>query len=136
MENVVLIFFLIIIFWLIFKSIKQFRQAYYFRKNGVLAEGEIEHITVETDSDDNETYRLIVKFSTFDGLLIKKVVIKTEDAYKVGLKVSVLYDKNAPINFLVNDPEADENIDAGIGLLLMAIGFLISLLFVLQEAKK
>jgi hypothetical protein len=125
----------IAILGLIYKSIKQFQRYFYFRKNGILTEGEVENVTIETDSDGDKRYLIIVKFKTIEGKSFKNVVKKADDYYHEGLKVHVLYDQENPIDFLVNDPKADKEMEGAIFALLFVIIFSIIVYFMVEHPE-
>jgi hypothetical protein len=100
-----------------------------------LTEGEVENVTIETNSDDNKTYLVIVKFEPNEGNVFKQVVKKSDNYYREGLKVHVLYDPDNPIDFLVNDPEASSEINGGYTSLIFGIIFSIIVFFMIERPE-
>jgi Protein of unknown function (DUF3592) len=107
---------------LFYNSIKDFLHSFRLKKHGILTEGEVENLTIETDSEGDKSYRLIVKFKTIEGNLFQNVVSKTDTYYHEGLKIHVLYDPENPLDFLVNDPKASSEMEGAV------IGFLFGIL--------
>jgi hypothetical protein len=120
---------------LFYGSIKDLKRGFYFKKNGILTEGEVENVTVETDSEGSKTYLLIVKFMTNEGVLFKKVVKKAEDYYHEGIKVHVLYDPENPLDFLVNDPEASSEMEGAFLAIFFGILFSIIAFYIIEHPE-